>query len=99
MSGYRHAAINHGAKVYVVGDVHTNSIESAWAILKRGWYRIHHHWSKKHESRYVDECAFRLNTKDLPILSVAERTCGINTVRLLVAGMIGKWLTYKGLTA
>jgi len=99
VAGYRHEAVNHGGKVYVVGDVHTNGVESAWALLKRGWYGIYHHWSKKHESRYVDECVFRLNTKDLPALSVTERTCGINAVRLLVAGMIGKRLTYRGLTA
>lgn len=40
-----------------------------------------------------------LNTKDLPALSVAEPKCGINVVRLMVNGMVGKRLTYKELTA
>lgn len=96
--GYRHFSVNHGAKEYVAGDAHTNSVESAWAILKRSYYGIFHNWSKKHESRYIDECAFRLNTKELPALNITEKSCGINAVRLLVAGMEDKRLTYKELT-
>ncbi len=41
--GYRHDAVNHGGKIYVVGDVHTNGVESAWALLKRGHYGTFHH--------------------------------------------------------
>jgi hypothetical protein len=99
VSGYRHESVNHGAQEYVSGDVHTNGVESAWSLLKRGHYGIFHHWSKKHECRYVDEFAFRLNTKDLPALGIAEEKCGINVVRLMVTGMEGKRLTYKELTA
>ncbi len=98
VSGYRHETVNHGEKIYVSGDVHTNSVESAWALLKRGYYGIFHHWSKKHESRYVDEMAFRLNTKNLPALSVSENSCGINAVRLMVTGMENRRLTYREMT-
>lgn len=47
-----------------VGALNTNSIESLWAIVKRAYIGIHHHWSEKHTQRYLDGCAFRLNTKD-----------------------------------
>ena len=98
VADFRHETVNHSEKVYVVGDVHTNGVESAWALLKRGHYRTFHQWSKKHLGRYVDEFLFRLNTKELPVLNVDEKTCGINAVRLLMAGMVGKRLTYKELT-
>jgi len=98
MSGYRHASVNHGAQEYVSGDVHTNGVESAWALLKRSYYGIFHSWSRKHEGRYVNECMFRLNTRNLPALNLKERACGINAVRILVAGMEDKRLTYKELT-
>lgn len=98
VDGYRHSAVNHGGSVYVVGEVHTNGIESAWALLKRGYYGTFHHWSKKHARRYVDEFIFRLSTKNLPALNVAENVCGINAIRLLVTAMEGRKLTYKGLT-
>ena len=58
---YDHASVNHGAGEYVRGDVHTNSIESVWALLKRAVHGTWHHVSPKHLARYVDECAFRLN--------------------------------------
>jgi len=97
VKGYRHRSINHGAGQYVDGDVHTNAVESAWALLKRGHYGIFHQWSKKHLHRYVNEFAFRLNTKDLPAIGMREETCGINVVRLLVSGMEGRRLTYGDL--
>jgi len=99
VKGYRHSTVNHGADQYVNGDVHTNSIESVWAVLKRGYYGIFHQWSEKHTPRYIDEFSFRLNTRTLPALDVKEESCGINVVRLLVAGMEGRRLTYKGLIA
>jgi hypothetical protein len=35
--------------------VHTNGIESVWALLKRGYNGVFHHFSDKHIERYVDE--------------------------------------------
>jgi transposase-like protein len=51
--------------IYVDGDVHTNTIENFWSILKRGIYGIYHQVSDKHISRYLDEFAARFNTRNL----------------------------------
>ena len=40
---------------------HTNSIESVWAVLKRGFYGIYHSFSVKHLQRYVNEFMYGLN--------------------------------------
>ena len=58
---YKHKAVRHSAKQYVDGMAHTNSIESVWAVLKRGYNGTYHNFSTKHLARYVDEFAFRLN--------------------------------------
>ena len=55
--------VNHSAGEYVLGNVHTNGIESIWAIVKRAYVGIHHFWTKKHSQRYLDGCAFRHNMK------------------------------------
>ncbi len=62
---YGHETINHAAKEFVRGDVSTNSIESVWAVMKRGLYGVYHHASKKHLARYVNEFTFRLNEGDV----------------------------------
>ncbi|MGD2035073.1 MAG: IS1595 family transposase [Bacteroidales bacterium] len=62
---YAHKTVNHTLSLYVVGDVHTNSIENFWGILKRGIYGIYHQVSEKHLERYLDEFAGRFNTKTL----------------------------------
>jgi hypothetical protein len=52
---YRHEKVNHSAGEYRRNSVHTNSIESVWAVLKRGVYGVYHNISSKHLRRYVDE--------------------------------------------
>ncbi len=59
--GYPHFVVRHSHKQYVNGPRNTNSIESVWAVLKRGVYGTYHHVSKKHLQRYVDEFCFRLS--------------------------------------
>lgn len=54
-----HATVNHGAGEYARDDVHTNTAESYFALLKRGVYGTFHHVSKEHLHRYCDEFSFR----------------------------------------
>jgi transposase-like protein len=67
---YQHNAVAHGAGEYVNGDTHTNSIESFWALFKRGYTGIYHHMSRKHLQRYVDEYTFRFNRRARAMQSV-----------------------------
>ena len=60
---YDHKVVKHGQDEYVRSRVSTNTIESFWAILKRGIYGIYHFTSKKHLHFYVDEFVFRYNTR------------------------------------
>lgn len=87
---YNHHTVNHSAKQFVDGMAHTNGIESVWALLKRGFYGIYHHFTEKHLQRYVDEFSFRLN----------EGNCKIKTMdRLdsLFDRAVGVRLTYREL--
>ncbi len=52
---YQHGTINHSVRIYVNGDIHTNSIENFWSVLKRGIYGIYHSVSEKHLDRYLHE--------------------------------------------
>lgn len=63
-TGYPHKRVNHGEKVYVSGDVHTNTIEGFWALLKGGIGGVYHSVSAKHLQAYLDEFAFRYNHRD-----------------------------------
>lgn len=62
---YDHDSVDHGRGEYVRGDVHTNSIESFWATFKRGYVGVYHQMSDKHLQRYVDEFAYRFNSRIL----------------------------------
>jgi transposase-like protein len=59
--GYYHRRVAHKEKVYVVGNVHTNTIEGFWSLLKRGIGGVYHSVSAKHLQSYVNEYAFRYN--------------------------------------
>ena len=58
-----HSVIRH-SRWYVDGDIHTNTIESFWALLKRGMFGQFHSVSRKHLQRYVDEFCYRYNIRD-----------------------------------
>jgi transposase-like protein len=62
---YNHYFVRHNSGQYVNGMVHTNTIEGFWSLLKRGIIGIYHFTSKKHLQKYLDEFAFRYNTKEL----------------------------------
>jgi transposase len=63
-SGYKHSLVPHGQKVCVSGDVHTNSIDSFWSLLKRGIVGVYHSVSTQHLQSYLDEYTFRYNDRD-----------------------------------
>ena len=57
--------VKHGIGNYVNGQVHTNGIESFWAMLKRGYKGVYHHMSPKHLPRYINEFVGRHNQRPL----------------------------------
>jgi transposase-like protein len=59
-----HYTINHRNKVSVQGFVHTNTIESFWSLVRNAVRGVHHGVSRQHLQRYLDEYAFRWNTRD-----------------------------------
>lgn len=61
---FKHDYVNHRTSEYVRGNVYTNTIEGFWSILKRGIIGIYHFTSKQHLQRYVNEFAFRYNTRN-----------------------------------
>lgn len=83
----QHHIVDH-AKEYVRGNVHTNSIESFWSVLKRtlgGTYIAPPPW---HLDRYLEEQIFRFNARES---EDGPRFCEA------VKGVEGKRLTYKSL--
>lgn len=89
---FNHESVNHSEGQYVRGDVSTNSIESVWAVLKRGLHGVYHKASKKHLHRYVDEFTFRLNAG-----RVQRHT--LDRLASLVDAVVGRHITYRELTA
>ena len=61
--GFKHSRIHHSQKVYVMGDVHTNTIDGFWALLKHGISGVYHGVSSKWLQAYLDEYAFRYNNQ------------------------------------
>lgn len=59
--GYQHHRVNHTAKVYVSGNVHTNTLEGFWSLVKNGIRGAHHAVGANKLQTYVDEYAFRYN--------------------------------------
>ncbi len=65
----RHESVKQSAGEYVNGMAHTNSFESFWAMLKRGYMGNYHKMSVKNFARYVTEFAGRHNVRDLNTLA------------------------------
>ena len=63
-----HATVNHEAKEWVRGDVHTNSVEGVWSLLKRSIVGSYHQLSMKHLPAYLDEITFLFNGRNNPYL-------------------------------
>lgn len=58
-AGWKHESVYHSMYEYVRGDVHANSIEGFFGMLKRSLSGIYHGVSKKHLHRYLSEFEFR----------------------------------------
>ena len=74
--GYDHEAVDHSAKEYVRGDVHTQTIEGFWSLIKRGVVGTFHKVSAKYLPLYVAEFQFRYNNRNnADIFGAAVRGC------------------------
>lgn len=60
-----------------MGFVHTNTIESFWALLKRGMFGQFHSVSKKHLQRYVDEFCYRYNLREVEKVDAFDMTINL----------------------
>lgn len=85
-----HGVVNHADGEYVRGDVHTNTAENYFSLLKRGINGSYHHVSKQHLHRYLSEFDFRYNNReDAHGVDDSERT------RRAIKGAAGKRLMYR----
>jgi transposase-like protein len=81
-----HESVNHTTKEYARGDVHTNTVESSFALVKRGIMGVYHSVSKEYLHRYLWQFDFIWNNRQL---NDGERTAE------LIRGTEGKRLMYK----
>jgi transposase-like protein len=82
----RHGHILHASRHYAEGDIHSNTAENFFSILKRGVIGTYHHWSAAHMHRYLAEFDMRYSTKN--------NTDGERAATIL-RGMEGRRLTYR----
>jgi transposase-like protein len=85
----KHDSVNHSIGEYVRGEVHTNTIEGYFSILKRGIIGTFHHVSQQHLKRYLAEFDFRYNERMALGVNDADR------MSKSIAGIVGKRLTYR----
>jgi transposase-like protein len=85
----KHKRIRHKLGNYVNGDIHTNTVESAFSLLKRGIMGTWHRISAKHLQAYCEEMAFRFNRRHNDDLFV-------DTLRHMITAPV---LTFANLTA
>jgi transposase-like protein len=90
LSEFQHEVIDH-AVAYVDGEVHTNSMENFWSLLKRGLHGTYVSVEPYHLFRYLDEQCFRFNKREFTdadrFLMVCNRVAG---KRLTWNTLIGK---------
>jgi len=80
-----HGFTKHSKKQYVVGNVHSNTVESSFSLLKRGLIGTFHHVGEQHLQRYVTEFDFRWNHR---------KTTDRQRSDALLQSISGKRLTY-----
>lgn len=84
-----HRVINHSAKEYVYGPVHTNTVEGFYSIFKRGMKGVYQHCSEKHLHRYLAEFDFRYSNRVKLGVDDSQRA------GVALKGIVGKRLTYR----
>ncbi len=57
-----HMQVNHSYE-YANGNIHTNTIEGFWALVKRGIVGQYHKVNVKHLHKYLDEFTYRFNNR------------------------------------
>jgi transposase-like protein len=85
-----HQTVNHSAKEYFRDEAYTNTAEGYFSILKRGIYGVYQHVSEAHLKRYLCEFDFRYPYRIKTGFDDDAR------MRKLLAGIVGKRLTYRG---
>lgn len=61
--GYTHHRIKHSEKVYVMGNIHTNTVEGFWGLFKNGVRGVYHSVGKRYLQTYLNEYSFRFNRR------------------------------------
>jgi len=84
-----HGTTDHEQGEYVRGDIHSNTVESYFAILKRGITGVYHNVSEAHLHRYLAEFDFRYSERSA--LGIDDKTRAAKAVK----GIEGKRLTYR----
>lgn len=76
--GYAHRRIHHASRVYVMGTVHTNTVEGFWSLIKRGINGVYHAVSHKYLQSYLDEYCFRWNHRGDEVPMFRTMLCRVN---------------------
>jgi len=84
-----HQTVNHSAKEYVRGHVHSNTVENYFSVFKRGMRGIYQHCDEKHLHRYLAEFDYRYNNREGLGVDDAMR------FEQSIPGIVGKRLTYR----
>lgn len=85
----RHGMVDHGKGEYVRGDVHSNTVEGYFSVLKRGIVGVYHHVSEAHLHRYLAEFDFRYSNREKVGVDDVSRAA------IALKGVKGKRLTYR----
>ena len=86
----RHATVNHSMEQWVLGDVHTNSIESIWALFTRSIMGAFHHVSPKYLDRYLEELEWRFSNRKNQYIFMDTLRRIVRTEPLTYAALTGK---------
>ena len=84
-----HDSVDHSKFEWARGDVHTNTLEGFFSIVKRGLIGVYQRVDKKHLDRYLAEFDFRMNTRERLGIDDTQRAA------IALKGVVGKRLTYE----